>query len=73
LFHLVFGSHFGKAGDPVPETSEPAKDIDTAAMDSLNALDAERPIGEDRFNSSQPGSRKNTGSGWPVSFMMLIS
>ena len=34
---------------PVPETSEPAKDIDTAAMDSLNALDAERPIGEDRF------------------------
>jgi len=51
LFHLVFGSHFGKALANSGEKSEPASDIDTEATDGLKALDPERPIREDRFDN----------------------
>jgi hypothetical protein len=47
LFHLVFESHDGRAlcVDSV-EKHEPASDVDTAVVDSLKALDANRPIRE---------------------------
>ena len=47
LFHLVFGSHIGRAvGADSGEKREPASDIDTAVVDSLKALDPKRPIRE---------------------------
>jgi hypothetical protein len=40
LFHLVFGSHIGRAlGADSGEKSGLASDIDTATVESLNALD----------------------------------
>jgi len=46
-FHLVLGSHDGRApGADSEEKHEPASDIDTAAADSLKALDPTRPIRE---------------------------
>jgi hypothetical protein len=51
LFHLVFGSHFGKAVANSGEKSEPASDINTAATDGLKPLDPERRIREDRFDN----------------------
>jgi hypothetical protein len=45
--HLVFESHDGRALVPIPKRStSPRGDIDTVAMDSLKALDLERPIRE---------------------------
>jgi hypothetical protein len=47
LFHLVFGSHIGRAlGADSGEKSGLASDIDTATVESLNALDPKRPIRE---------------------------
>ena len=47
LFHLVLESHDGRAlGADSEEKHEPVSDIDTAAADSLKALDPERPIRE---------------------------
>ena len=47
LFHLVFESHDGRAfGADSEEKHEPVGDIDTAAVDSLKALDPNRPIRE---------------------------
>jgi hypothetical protein len=47
LFHLVLGSHDGRAQAPIPERStSPRATIDTAAVDSLKALDPNRPIRE---------------------------
>jgi hypothetical protein len=47
LFHLVFVSHDGRGlGADSEEKHEPASDIDTAAVDSLKALDPNRPIRE---------------------------
>jgi hypothetical protein len=47
LFHLVFGSHDGRAlcADSV-EKHEPASDVSIAAVDSLKALDPNEPIRE---------------------------
>jgi len=47
LFRLVFGSHDGRAlcADSV-EKHEPASDVSIAAVDSLKALDPNRPIRE---------------------------
>jgi hypothetical protein len=45
LFHLVFGSHIGRAlGADSGEKSGLASDIDTATVETLNALDPKRPI-----------------------------
>jgi len=47
LFHLVFESHDGRApGADSEEKHEPVSDIDTVVVDSLKALDPERPIRE---------------------------
>jgi hypothetical protein len=47
LFHLVLGSHDGRAPSAESgEKHEPASDIETAVMDSLKALDPNRPIRE---------------------------
>ena len=46
LFRLVLESHDGRALAPIPKKHEPASDIDTAAVDSLKALDPNRPIRE---------------------------
>jgi hypothetical protein len=47
LFHLVFESHDGRAlGAESEEKREPVSDIDTGVVDSLKALDPERPIRE---------------------------
>ena len=47
LFHLVFGSHIGRAlGADSGEKSGLASEIDTATVESLNALDPKRPIRE---------------------------
>jgi len=47
LFHLVFGSHIGRAlSADSGEKSGLASDIDTATVESLNALDPKRPIRE---------------------------
>jgi hypothetical protein len=47
LFRLVFESHTGRAlGSDSEEKHEPASDIDTVGVDSLKALDPERPIRE---------------------------
>ena len=46
-FHLVFESHDGRAYAPIPERStSPRVTSDTANLDSLNALDPNRPIRE---------------------------
>jgi hypothetical protein len=47
LLHLVFESHDGRAsGADSEEKQEPANGIDTAVVDSLKALDPNRPIRE---------------------------
>ena len=47
LFHLVLESHDGRAlSADSEEKHEPAGDIDTVAVDSLKALDPNRPIRE---------------------------
>src|SRR5262245_64502173 len=47
LFHLVFEAHDGRApGADSEEKHEPVSDIDTVVVDSLKALDPERPIRE---------------------------
>jgi hypothetical protein len=46
LFHLVFESHDGRALADSEEKHEPASDVDTELVDSLKALDPERPIRE---------------------------
>ena len=47
MFRLVFESHDGRApGADSEEKHEPASDIDTAVVDSLKALDPNRPIRE---------------------------
>jgi hypothetical protein len=47
LFRLVFESHDGRApGADSEEKHEPASDIDTAVVDSLKAIDPNRPIRE---------------------------
>jgi hypothetical protein len=47
LFRLVFESHDGRApGADSEEKHEPASGIDTAVVDSLKALDPNRPIRE---------------------------
>jgi len=55
LFHLVFGSHIGRAlGADSGEKSGLASDIDTATVESLIALDPQRPIREAvSFNDPQ--------------------
>ncbi len=54
LFHLVLGSHEWKGlGANSEEKHEPASDIDTAVVDSLKALDPERPIREADMKSSK--------------------
>jgi hypothetical protein len=45
LFHLVFESHTGLGADS-EEKHEPVSNIDIVAVDSLKALDPERPIRE---------------------------
>ena len=58
LFHLIFGSHIGRAlGADSGEKSGLASDIDTATVESLNALDPKRPIREAR------GRRCGTANG----------
>ena len=47
MFRLVLESHGGRAlGADSEEKHEPVSDIDTAAADSLKALDPKRPIRE---------------------------
>ena len=47
MFHLVFESHDGRAlGAESEEKREPVSDIDAVMVDSLKALDPERPIRE---------------------------
>ena len=47
LFHLVFESHDGRApGADSEEKHEPVSDFDTVVVDSLKALDPNRPIRE---------------------------
>jgi hypothetical protein len=47
LFHLVFEPHDGRApGADSEEKREPVSDIDSVAVDSLIALDPNRPIRE---------------------------
>jgi hypothetical protein len=47
LFRLVFESHDGRALVPIPKRStSPRGDIDAVAVDSLKALDPNRPIRE---------------------------
>ena len=47
MFHLVFDAHDGRALVPISEEKrEPVSDIDPPAVDSLKALDPERPISE---------------------------
>ena len=47
LFHLVLESHDGRALVPISEEKhEPVSDIDTVTVDSLKALDPNRPIRE---------------------------
>jgi hypothetical protein len=58
LFHLVFGSHIGRAlGADSGEKSGLASDIDTATVESLNALDPKRPIRE-AVSFNDPGRVK---------------
>ena len=47
LFYLVLESHDGRGlGADSEEKREPASDVDTALVDSLKALDPNRPIRE---------------------------
>ena len=58
LFHLVLESHDGRALVPNSEEKhEPVSDIDTVVVDSLKALDPERPIREADMPSSPPHVR----------------
>jgi hypothetical protein len=53
LFHLVLESHDGRApGADSEEKHEPVSDIDTVVVDSLKALDPERPIREADINAA---------------------
>jgi hypothetical protein len=53
LFHLVLESHGGRAYVPIPERStSPRSDPDTVKVDSLKALDPNRPIREADIASS---------------------
>jgi hypothetical protein len=45
LFHLVFEPHAASSAES-EEKREPASDIDTATLDSLKALDPNRPTRE---------------------------
>jgi hypothetical protein len=52
LFHLVLGSHDGRALVPIPKRSAyPASDLDVVVVDSLKALDPNRPIREERTSN----------------------
>jgi hypothetical protein len=64
LFHLVFGSHIGRAlGADSGEKSGLASDIDTATVESLNALDPKRPIREAvSFTVESPGGISPLGA-----------
>ena len=47
LFHLILESHDGTAYAPIPERSpSPRATLTTAVVDSLKALDLNRPIRE---------------------------
>ena len=46
LFYLVLESHDGRALVPIPKRSASPRDVDTALVDSLKALDPNRPIRE---------------------------
>ena len=46
LFHLVFESHDGKAGVPIPKRSRSHERHDTVEVDGLKVLDPKRPIRE---------------------------
>ena|SRR5215831_6262645 len=53
LFHLVLGSHDGRALVPIPKRSAyPASDLDVVVVDSLKALDPNRPIREVRHRGT---------------------
>ena len=53
MFRLVFESHTGRAlGADSEEKHEPATDIDTVVVDSLKALDPQRPIREADMHSA---------------------
>jgi len=55
LFHLVLESHNGRApGADSEEKHEPVSDIDTVLVDSLKALDPERPIREADIIQTDP-------------------
>jgi len=63
LFHLVLGSHDGRALVPIPKRSAyPASDLDVVVVDSLKALDPTRPIREagHRSRSALCRERKST-------------
>jgi hypothetical protein len=77
LFHLVFESHDGRAlGAESEEKREPVSDIDTGVVDSLKALDPERPIreadvGEEgaspyTFNAIMAPALRRERGGWSV-------
>ena len=64
LFHLVFGSHIGRAlGADSGEKSGLASDIDTATVESLNALDPKRPIREGGFEDASTELEKTQADG----------
>jgi hypothetical protein len=58
LFHLVLESHDGRApGADSEEKHEPVSDIDTEWVDSLKALDPERPIREADILNAAPSEK----------------
>jgi hypothetical protein len=66
LFHLVLESHDGRApGADSEEKHEPVSDIDTVVVDSLKALDPERPIREADIARAFMSTR-------PSNFMILV-
>jgi hypothetical protein len=70
LFRLVFESHDGRApGADSEEKHEPASDIDTAVVDSLKALDPNRPIREADILISGPAKHKASGGFLPGVFL----
>src|SRR5262249_36623292 len=67
LFHLVRGSHDGRALVPIPKRSAyPASDLDVVVVDSLKALDPNRPIREvghrEKLASCQTRALKTIGN-----------
>ena len=53
MFHLVFESHDGRApGADSEEKHEPASGVATAVVNSLKALDPNRPIREADIDQS---------------------